>query len=38
MLTFAFRRTRNSVFSKTKDYVSEFSRYKDPNTIREIRE
>lgn len=26
------------VFSKTKDYVSEFSRYKDPNTIREIRE
>lgn len=28
----------HSVFSKTKDYVSEFSRYKDPNTIREIRE
>ncbi|GAK66629.1 DNA-directed RNA polymerase II subunit D [Moesziomyces antarcticus] len=27
-----------AVFSKTKDYVSEFSRYKDPNTIREIRE
>lgn len=26
------------MFSKTKDYVSEFSRYKDPNTIREIRE
>ena len=26
------------VFSKTKDYVTEFSRYKDPNTIREIRE
>lgn len=27
-----------AVFSKTKDYVTEFSRYKDPNTIREIRE
>ncbi|CDU22172.1 related to Rpb4-16 kD subunit of DNA-directed RNA polymerase II [Sporisorium scitamineum] len=27
-----------AVFSKTKDYVSEFSRYKDPKTIREIRE
>ncbi|KAN0063948.1 RNA polymerase B [Thecaphora frezii] len=26
-----------AVAQKTKDYVEEFSRYKDPNTIREIR-
>lgn len=37
MLTFSLVAS-HSVFSKTKDYVTEFSRYKDPNTIREIRE